>query len=674
MKPGRDEARYAIADAADRLALWRPLDGHRRLTRLGHYARATATINIVWIVLVALAAYVSATSAAGGAVFAATLLYNPSARSVMALLNWFPARLYGAVGDGTDETADIQAALDAGNTAGGGKVLLRANTTYRVSTLNLRAQVSIEGANHSSTLRSIAGPAAGSRMLVGGSSAVRFELRNFTLDANSEANVARGAEIQGNGVDKFMTIRGCRFMNFTSATGLNPHAGATAIYVWTSDSVNIEDSAFVDNQHSMFMDTPGADCRIVNNKVWSTLATNVTRSGILLRRTSTGPCGALVAHNTVENVRNDTSGTGVEGHAIDLIKVQNVRVIGNTTRDTYTSGIHVGGGSYGAKVIGNDVSEAGIRNGGGIYVEISLGSRSTLSTAPAARTVSGAVTIPATQSTTFSVVLDAAPGWVSQGVALVDGKLVWYTGITTATLTGVTTTTANLGATIANAGAAVGISGLDTCQIIGNTIRNCGKNGISISFSAGTICQGNDIHECGWEGIFSDSDSCTIEANNISNTCLVGKANTSTPNVAGQIRVTTGTHNRIMANRIWNSTTTNVASYGIAVGDSSHTITGNECTNNATAPIFENGGGATNLVRDNPGYVTASGGTATVANAGTIAHGLAKTPTRVSVNARVLGHIAGDSAVDATNITVLLSDAAGAAVTAAESVRWMASA
>jgi len=76
--------------------------------------------------------------------------------------------------------------------------------------------------------------------------------------------------------------------------------------------------------------------------------------------------------------------------------------------------------------------------------------------------------------------------------------------------------------------------------------------------------------------------------------------------------------------------------------------------------------------RDVTGYKTHNSGSASVADGGTIAHGLAETPSYVNLTASVDGHIAVATAVDATSITVGLVDDAGSAVGTAETVYWEA--
>jgi collagen type VII alpha len=66
---------------------------------------------------------------------------------------YFGVKAYGAVGDGTtDDTTSIQAALDACNTAGGGRVYLRAGTFKITAALTIYAGVTLVGAGVNATI------------------------------------------------------------------------------------------------------------------------------------------------------------------------------------------------------------------------------------------------------------------------------------------------------------------------------------------------------------------------------------------------------------------------------------------------------------------------------------------------------------------------------------------
>lgn len=240
-------------------------------------------------------------------------------------------------------------------------------------------QVTILGdGKHYTIFKSPTGPAALTK-LVNFAASVKCAIVGVKLNANLEANVARGVNNEQNGGDKYLVVRDCSFENFTSTTGIAPHgSGAAGIYVWTADAVIVENNDFIDCIHSVFMDTPGPDCRVVNNRIWHTGAPGIGKSGIVLRRTTSAYCGALVEGNTVENIRSDPGALGVEGHCINIDKTQGVRVVNNATRDCATAGIHIGSGAYGAEVVGNNVSESGVAgHGGAIYVELNIGTTDT---------------------------------------------------------------------------------------------------------------------------------------------------------------------------------------------------------------------------------------------------------------------------------------------------------
>lgn len=73
------------------------------------------------------------------------------------------------------------------------------------------------------------------------------------------------------------------------------------------------------------------------------------------------------------------------------------------------------------------------------------------------------------------------------------------------------------------------------------------------------------------------------------------------------------------------------------------------------------------------GSLTTGSGTTTVANGGTIAHGLGATPTGFTITPAIPGRIAAVTAVDATNLTVSLVSISGASVATPEQVTWTAS-
>jgi hypothetical protein len=81
---------------------------------------------------------------------------------------------------------------------------------------------------------------------------------------------------------------------------------------------------------------------------------------------------------------------------------------------------------------------------------------------------------------------------------------------------------------------------------------------------------------------------------------------------------------------------------------------------------------ASSVIKRNVGFVTENGGVATVANGGTIVHGMQRAPTRAVATGTVAGRRVNVTAISATTLTISLQDAAGANVTVAEPIYWMA--
>lgn len=80
----------------------------------------------------------------------------------------------------------------------------------------------------------------------------------------------------------------------------------------------------------------------------------------------------------------------------------------------------------------------------------------------------------------------------------------------------------------------------------------------------------------------------------------------------------------------------------------------------------------TPIIRNNIGYTTENSGVASVADTGTISHGIAGTPTYVDLTPTTPGHSAAPTTVDSSSITVGLVDSSGTAVTTAEDIYWEA--
>jgi parallel beta-helix repeat protein len=287
------------------------------------------------------------------------------------------AKKHGAIGDGiADDTVALQAAIDSVTATSGGVVYLQPGT-YLFTTLTLRDNLHLVGAGRGSTVLKTSGPASAQSALLLGSGRVGIVIEHLTIDGNNHANAACGVYITGSGTDKNSALRNCRVTNFTTTNGFSPVGQACGIYSWTADSIVVESNEFVNNNYDVYMDSPGSDCRVINNRIWSTGGHTGRLIGIMMRSNSNIESGALVSGNTVENVKTDAGGIGLYGHGINLSGVRNVRVLGNSCEDCTCAGIHVGGGCFGAKVKGNHCFNCAQTIAAPIYVELNIGDSNT---------------------------------------------------------------------------------------------------------------------------------------------------------------------------------------------------------------------------------------------------------------------------------------------------------
>lgn len=159
--------------------------------------------------------------------------------------DWYSVRDYGALGDGvTDDTAAIQAAINACATAGGGVVFVPSGT-YVVTQLTINAQdhVQLVGAGASSVIKWVwnAATAAGSMITITSSShTVIAELR---LDGSGLTNPSAARDnhlvkITNNAIET--RVRHCTVGNMVANSGDGVHivatAGNSASRVWVTDN------------------------------------------------------------------------------------------------------------------------------------------------------------------------------------------------------------------------------------------------------------------------------------------------------------------------------------------------------------------------------------------------------------------------------------------------------
>lgn len=132
----------------------------------------------------------------------------------------------------------------------------------------------------------------------------------------------------------------------------------------------------------------------------------------------------------------------------------------------------------------------------------------------------------------------------------------------------------------------------------------------------------------------------------------------------------------VIGNRCFDDQGAPTQAYGITLQNGADYVfvIQNNVRGNGTQGVLVGGGvNANGKVRDNIGWVTMNRGATSVADGGTITHGLSTTPTNVVLTPSVSGEMASTTALGATNFTVAIKKHDGTAGTTA-TVYWQASA
>lgn len=185
--------------------------------------------------------------------------------------------------------------------------------------------------------------------------------------------------------------------------------------------------------------------------------------------------------------------------------------------------------------------------------------------------------------------------------------------------------------------------------ISGNSCVRNTSSGISAVYVNDSIINNNKCKENGEHGIWSfEGHDSTITGNS----CL-GNSQTTDATYNG-IYLERSDDCVVSANICRHQSLTNQQKYGIEIEATAerNLVTGNNVLNGGrTANLLDSSG--TSKVNNNDGYVTENYGTSSaIATGATIAHGLATTPTYISLTAQSTGPSDIYATADATNITV----------------------
>lgn len=211
-------------------------------------------------------------------------------------------------------------------------------------------------------------------------------------------------------------------------------------------------------------------------------------------------------------------------------------------------------------------------------------------------------------------------------------------------------------------GTSIFLNYCEGCSIFNNRALS-GYTGIRVSNSNYNHIVGNTF------SLNTDSGSDILNSSHYNN--LIG--NQIFDNVGVGLKIA-GDNNRILNNVMFDTRDggERTQTYGIVLyaGGDNNYIKNNISYNHTINNI--NDAGANNVLVQNIGYVTENGGAAAaIADGGTIAHGLATTPTGVGVTASVSAEFASVTALAAGNFTVAIKKSDGSAGTA-QTIYWRA--
>ncbi len=428
-----------------------------------------------------------------------------AAPTIKNMFRVFNVKDYGAIGDGVaDDLAEVQAAIDAANAAGGGDVFFPTGTYLLSNSIVPKSNVTLRGVKYSSILKMSLNNGRTIYLVTG-------NLTNFTLDSitfagsvnefpttpkRTRTTSGNGAEtavyISGNG-DPFQvgagnvsnfTMKDCKVENHTALP--IRIAGTTGIVrVVDCDFINNQDPGFIFNEEVIF-----------NNNHSMMGADN----GVSLSR---GNRKVTCVGNTIENVAFQgifIAGFDINGDGdVQNIGPTNFTVVGNTIKDCGYNAIYADAAPKHGVIAGNIIEQGYWRgpvgiaatdiNSVGIYIA-GYPFPYNQSTTVAAGS-NGAVLPQAT------INVASTTGFPSAGSFSLNSETITYTGKTATTFTGCSGGTSTLAT--GNTVTLIPSAYAEDIDVVGNTIYQCGRAGIEVFASKDINIYGNKIQDCGTE-------------------------------------------------------------------------------------------------------------------------------------------------------------------------------
>ncbi|MCC7252978.1 TIGR03808 family TAT-translocated repetitive protein [Hyphomicrobium sp.] len=228
-----------------------------------------------------------------------------------------PASLTIAPGDGADQTAALQAAID--HAAERGVALTLAPGTFRVGPLKLRANTHLVGAGRQTVIEF-----AGGATFLTAHKAPGVRLERLTIDGNGlgmDAHLATG----------LITLEDCDGL---SLSGLEVRRGLINGISLLRSSGSVTDCMLKEMSQAGLMSLDAEGLMIAHNAV-----AECANNGIQIWRSTPGDDGSVVTANRIERIAAKGGGSGQNGNGINVFRAGGVLVSGNRIAECLYSAI-----------------------------------------------------------------------------------------------------------------------------------------------------------------------------------------------------------------------------------------------------------------------------------------------------------------------------------------------
>lgn len=256
---------------------------------------------------------------------------------------------FGAVGDGvTDDTAAIQAAIDAVNAAGGGSIFIPHATYILNARLYVKANVTLQGENKS-FLKCTNASSGGDIGLHGDN----VELNDLKIQIAGSQCLFLSAAVSN------ITIENC-WLYDTGHTGIMFQANAAGC-----SNINIINNIISGGTYGVLFNSSlsGSGAQITGNMMYDNKCIELNTTG-----------GAWTDTIISGNILDSSGSNGsTDAFAIGIAKGKKVLVYGNTIVDSYREAIHVEDDSTDIIIDSNDITTSSATEDGIRLLQVSGG-------------------------------------------------------------------------------------------------------------------------------------------------------------------------------------------------------------------------------------------------------------------------------------------------------------